>query len=100
MLLVARTTPVSEVDHRQEGITLFLTDPHADGVEYRELDTGIPVPENQYEISFDGYRVGEDAIIGERGQGLYQLFETVNPERLVGAAGSIGGGQMCTQAGG
>jgi len=93
MLLVARTTPKDEVERRTEGITLFLADPDAPGVEHRELNTGIPAPERQYEINFDDYRLDADAIIGERGKGLYQLFETVNPERLVGAAGVIGAGK-------
>lgn len=93
MLLVARTTPKDQVERRTEGITLFLADPDAPGVEYRELDTGIPVPEKQFEISFDDYRLEADAVIGTEGRGLYQLFDTVNPERLVGAAGTIGAGK-------
>ncbi|MFT4885676.1 MAG: acyl-CoA dehydrogenase, partial [Natronomonas sp.] len=70
-----------------------LADPDSPGVEYRELNTGIPAPERQFEINFDDYRVDADAIIGEQGKGLYQLFETVNPERLVGAAGVVGAGK-------
>jgi len=93
MLLIARTTPIEEVDRRTEGITLFLADQDAPGVEYRELNTGIPAPERQFEINLDDYRLDESAIIGEQGRGLYQLFETVNPERLVGAAGVIGAGK-------
>ncbi|QLD84212.1 acyl-CoA/acyl-ACP dehydrogenase [Natronomonas halophila] len=93
MLLVARTTPREDVERRTEGITLFLADPDSPGVEYRELNTGIPAPERQFEINFDDYRLDSDAIIGERGKGLYQLFETVNPERLVGAAGVVGAGK-------
>jgi acyl-CoA dehydrogenase len=93
MLLVARTTPKDQVEKRTAGITLFLADPSAEGVETRELNTGIPAPENQYEISFDDYRLDKNAVIGDKGRGLYQLFDTVNPERLVGAAGSIGRGK-------
>jgi acyl-CoA dehydrogenase len=93
MLLIARTTPKEEVERRTEGITLFLADPSDPGVEYQTLDTGIPAPENQYEIHFDDYHLEEDAVIGERDRGLYQLFDTVNPERLVGAAGAVGSGK-------
>lgn len=93
MLLIARTTPKEEVERRTEGITLFLADPSDSGVEYQELNTGIPAPENQYEIHFDDYYLPENAIIGERDRGLYQLFDTVNPERLVGAAGAVGSGK-------
>ena len=93
MLLAARTTPLAEVDKRTMGITLFLVDPEDDAIELRELDTGIPTPERQFELSLDGYEAAEKDIIGTRGMGLYQLFDTVNPERLVGAAGAVGTGR-------
>jgi acyl-CoA dehydrogenase len=93
MLLVARTTPKDEVAKRTQGITLFLADPQDENIERRELDVGIPTPEKQYELSFDGYEASEEDIIGTRDMGLYQLFDTVNPERLVGAAGAIGVGR-------
>lgn len=93
MLLAARTTPVADVEKRTMGITLFLVDPQDDAVEMRELDTGIPTPERQFELSLDGYVASEENIIGTKEMGLYQLFDTVNPERLVGAAGGIGTGR-------
>jgi acyl-CoA dehydrogenase len=97
MLLVARTTPKDQVEKRTAGITLFLADPHADGVELRELDTGIPTPERQYEVSFDDYEATSADIIGTPGMGLYQLFDTVNPERLVGSAGAVGAGKCALE---
>jgi acyl-CoA dehydrogenase len=93
MLLVARTTPKDEVDKRTNGITLFLADPQDPNIERRELDVGIPTPEKQFELSFDDYVATEDDIIGTKEMGLYQLFDTVNPERLVGSAGAIGIGR-------
>ncbi len=97
MLLVARTTPVDEVNKRTMGITLFLADPHDDAIELRELDTGIPTPERQYELSIEEYEATEADIIGTKGMGLYQLFDTVNPERLVGASGGIGLGRRALE---
>ncbi|WP_247005724.1 acyl-CoA dehydrogenase family protein [Halorientalis litorea] len=93
MLLVARTRPKDEVPKRTQGITLFLADPHDDNIERRELDVGIPTPEKQFELSFDDYEASPDDIIGTRDMGLLQLFDTVNPERLVGSAGAIGIGR-------
>ncbi|MXR51924.1 acyl-CoA dehydrogenase [Halovenus sp. WSH3] len=92
MLLVARTTPLADVEKRTSGITLFLADPGDDAIELRELDTGIPTPERQFELSLDGYEADEEDIIGTKDMGLYQLFDTVNPERIVGAAGAVGTG--------
>jgi acyl-CoA dehydrogenase len=93
MLLAARTTPEEETSKRTMGITLFLVDPQDPAIERRELDVGIPTPENQYELSIDGYEAHEKDIVGAQEMGLYQLFDTVNPERLVGAAGGIGVGR-------
>jgi len=97
MLLVARTTPKEEVERRTEGITLFLADPQDPAIERRELDVGIPTPENHFELSFEDYVATEADIIGTQGKGLYQLFDTVNPERLVGAAGAVGTGRNALQ---
>jgi acyl-CoA dehydrogenase len=93
MLLVARTQKREDVPKRTQGVTLFLADPHDPNIEFRELDVGIPTPEKQYEVSIDGYRAHEDDVVGTEGMGLYQLFDTVNPERLLGAAGAIGVGR-------
>jgi acyl-CoA dehydrogenase len=92
MLLVARTSPKDD-SAKMQGVTLFLVDPDDPAIEARELDVGIPTPEKQFELSIDGYRAHEDDIIGTEGMGMYQLFDTVNPERLLGASGAIGVGK-------
>jgi acyl-CoA dehydrogenase len=92
MLLVARTSPKEE-SAKMQGVTLFLVDPQDPAIERRELDVGIPTPEKQFELSIDGYRAHEDDVIGTEGMGLYQLFDTVNPERLLGASGAVGVGK-------
>lgn len=92
MLLVARTTPRDEAPKRTQGVTLFLVDPDDENIDARELDVGIPTPEKQFEVSIDGVRVHEDDVVGTEGMGLYQMFDTVNPERLLGASGAIGVG--------
>ena len=96
MLLVARTSPKDD-SAKMQGVTLFLADPHDPNIEMRELDVGIPTPEKQFELSIDGYRAHEDDIIGTKGMGLYQLFDTVNPERLLGASGAIGVGKCAIE---
>jgi len=97
MLLAARTTPEEEASKRTMGVTLFLVDPQDPAIERRELDVGIPTPENQFELSIDGYVAREEDIIGTREMGLYQLFDTVNPERLTGAAGAVGVGRYALE---
>ena len=96
MLLVARTAPQEE-SAKMQGITLFLVDPDDSAVERRELDVGIPTPEKQFELSIDGYRAHEEDVIGTEGMGMYQLFDTVNPERLLGASGAVGVGKCAIE---
>ena len=96
MLMVARTSPKDE-SAKMQGVTLFLVDPDDPAIEARELDVGIPTPEKQFELSIDGYRAHEDDVVGTPGMGLYQLFDTVNPERLLGASGAIGVGKCAIE---
>ncbi len=93
MLLAARTTPVEEASKRTMGVTLFLVDPQDSNIERRELDVGIPTPEKQFELSIDNYVAQEEDIVGTKGMGIYHLFDTLNPERLIGSSGAIGIGR-------
>ena len=49
-------------------------------------------PDKQFTVFLDDVEVGEDALIGVAGNGLRQVFDGLNPERiLVGAlCGGIG----------
>ena len=45
-----------------------------------------PVPERQFTLFFDDVRLPADALVGERGRRLAQLFSGLNPERIMAAA--------------
>jgi len=68
-------------------------DPQDPAIERRALNVGIPTPEQQFELSIEEYGASEADVIGTPEMGLYQLFDTVNPERLVGSAGALGVGR-------
>ena len=93
MLLVART---SEFDPSTPtgGITLFVVDDPTDrdGLSARPVETKVEWFERQYEVNFDGLRVHEDDILGAEDEGLALLWDTLNTERIAGAASSVGGG--------
>jgi len=93
MLLIART---SEFDRSNptHGITLFVVDDPADrdAISLSELDTTVPWFERQYQVTIDGLRVPEDHILGTEDGGLYLLWDTLNTERIAGAASALGGG--------
>ncbi len=93
MLLVART---SEFDRSNptHGITMFLVpDPAGqDAIDLTPLEVGVPWFETQYQVDIDGLRLSEEHVLGEVDGGLYLLWDTLNTERIAGAASAVGGG--------
>jgi acyl-CoA dehydrogenase len=93
MLLVARTSPYDSSDPTG-GITLFLVEDPAnrEAIDLTPLSVEVPWFEVQYQVDIDGLRVHEDDILGVEGGGMYLLWDTLNTERIAGAASAIGGG--------
>jgi acyl-CoA dehydrogenase len=92
MLLLARTTPRSEVQKPTDGLTLFLID----------LDGSVPmrpIPKMgrnavaSYEVFLDDVYVPLSARIGEEGRGFRYLLDGLNPERILLAAEALGIGR-------
>lgn len=90
--LLARTTPKSDVDSPNEGMSIFFVDPDADGVDFEPIELDTYFPDDTYTLYLDNVRVHESDLVGEEGDGLYQIFDTLNSERITGAAISIGMG--------
>ena len=91
-LLVARTTPYKEVTDRRQGISLFILDTKAKGISKTRLDIGLDMAESQWTLYFDDVEIPAENRIGEEGKGIKYLFSTLNPERMIVAATSLGGG--------
>jgi acyl-CoA dehydrogenase len=93
MLLIARTSPFEKSDPTG-GITLFLVDDPSerDGISLTPLDVEVPWFETQYQVDIDGLRLHEEDILGVEDGGMYLLWDTLNTERIAGAASAIGGG--------
>jgi acyl-CoA dehydrogenase len=93
MLLITRTAAL-DPSNPTHGVTLFIVDDPADrsAISLSELDTQVPWFERQYQVDIDGLRVHEDDILGVEDGGLYLLWDTLNTERIAGAASSLGGG--------
>jgi alkylation response protein AidB-like acyl-CoA dehydrogenase len=88
-LVVARTEPYDPA-RRTKGITLFLVDPHAAGISTTQMDIGIHLPEKNYVVSFEDVRLPADSVLGEEGNGLGAMFDSLNPERMMVTAANIG----------
>jgi acyl-CoA dehydrogenase len=86
-LVVARTTPHTDVQRKTEGFTLFIVDLKAKGVEKQYIPVSIPAPETQWQLFFDEVDLGPEDVVGEIDKGFGILFKSLNPERIL--VGSI-----------
>jgi len=103
LVLMARTTPEAEVEKRTRGITMFLVDLEdafdQGALEIEQIDKTASNFVHSFELWFDGLRVPETAVVGEEGEGFYQMLDGLNEERLVIAAECIGLGEAALEAG-
>ena len=88
VLVVTRTGTDSETGKAQ--LSLFVVPTDTPGYTMQKIDMEMVSPENQYTLYFDNAEVPVDRLVGTEGDGLRQVFEGLNPERITGAA--IGAG--------
>ena len=86
-LVVARTTPHTDVGRKTDGFTLFIVDLKVKGVEKQYIPVSIPAPETQWQLFFDDVDLGPEDVVGEIDKGFGILFKSLNPERIL--VGSI-----------
>ena len=93
ILLLTRTTPLSEVAKPHQGMTLFLVDRHAAGV-------GVtPIPKMgrnaiaSCETTYDDVIVPLGDRVGEEGKGFTYLLDGLNAERILVASEALGIGR-------
>ena len=84
-----------DADHstpEKSALSLFVVPTDSPGLSFQQIDTSIVSPDKQFTVYFDNVQVEHDALIGTAGNGLRQVFDGLNPERiLVGAlCGGIG----------
>jgi acyl-CoA dehydrogenase len=103
IVLMARTTPRDEVDKRTKGITMFLVDieeaKSQGGLEMEPIEKTASNFVHSFELWFSDLQLSEEAVIGEKGEGFYQMLDGLNEERFVIAAECIGLGEAAIEAG-
>ncbi|KAK3393964.1 acyl-CoA dehydrogenase/oxidase [Podospora didyma] len=93
MILLARTTPLEDVEKPSEGLSLFCIDldrsKHS-GLDMRRIKKmgGRAVDAN--EVFFDNYAIPADSLIGEEGQGFKIILHGMNAERCLLAGEALG----------
>ena len=93
MILLARTTPLSEVAKKSEGMSVFIVDLReaiGRGLTVRPIPNLVNHETN--ELFFDNLEIPEENLIGEEGKGFRYILDGLNAERTLIAAECIGDG--------
>ena len=94
MLLLARTTPVEEVEKKTEGLSTFIVDMkqalEAGTMTIRPIKTLMNHATT--EIFLDGVEVPEENLVGVEGRGFRYILDGMNAERVLIAAECVGDG--------
>ena len=91
MILLARTTPLSEVKKKSEGMSIFIVNLHeaiGKGMEVRPIANMVNHETN--EVFFDQLEIPAENLIGTEGQGFKYILDGLNAERTLIAAECIG----------
>ncbi|AYR21309.1 MULTISPECIES: acyl-CoA dehydrogenase family protein [Alcaligenes] len=97
ILLLARTTPLSEVNKPTDGLSLFYTDLDRSTIEVRHIDKMGRNAVDSNMLFIDGLRIPVEDRIGEEGKGFGYLLHGLNPERILIASEAIGLGRAALE---
>ncbi|MBN3754470.1 acyl-CoA/acyl-ACP dehydrogenase [Paraburkholderia sp. Tr-20389] len=93
MILLARTTPLSDVKKKSEGMSIFIVDLReaiGHGMTVRPILNMVNHETN--ELFFDNLEIPAENLIGEEGMGFKYILDGLNAERTLIAAECIGDG--------
>lgn len=103
MVLLARTTPVDEVENRLDGLSVFLIEMRKDdgslidGLTINPIETMMN--HSTTEVFFDDVEIPADSLIGTEGEGFRHILGGMNAERILIAAECIGDGRFFIERG-
>ena len=89
-----RTDPDANI---RQGMSLFLVDNTAKGLELRKLDMLGRRCTGTYELFFNDVRVPADRLVGGENKGWECILSGLQVERITSAAGSLGAAQACLE---
>jgi alkylation response protein AidB-like acyl-CoA dehydrogenase len=73
---------------------LFVVPTDTPGFTYNPIEMELVSPERQFQVFIDDVRLPGDALVGSEDAAIAQLFAGLNPERIMGAASSVGTGRL------
>jgi acyl-CoA dehydrogenase len=93
MLLLARTTPIDEVERKTDGLSLFYTNLDRSQIDVRLIHKMGRHAVDSNMLFIQDLWVPEEDRIGAEGQGFKIILHGLNPERVLVAAEAIGIGR-------
>ena len=90
MILLVRTTPLSEVRKKSDGMSIFLVDTKSKGLDVRPIRNMVNHETNS--VFIDNLEIPAENLIGEEGKGFRYILDGLNAERILIAAECIGDG--------
>jgi len=90
ILLLTRTTAFEESAKPTDGMTIFFTRLDRNKIEVRRIPKMGRAAVDSNAIFIEDLFIPEADRIGEEGKGFYYLLHSLNPERIIVAAGAIG----------
>jgi acyl-CoA dehydrogenase len=90
MILLARTTPLAEVQRKSEGMSIFLVETKSKGLDVRPIRNMVNHETNQ--VFIDNLEIPVENLIGEEGKGFRYILDGLNAERILISAECIGDG--------
>src|SRR5437868_4114697 len=100
MILLARTTPLAEVQKKTDGMSIFMVDlrqAEKSGMTVRPIANMVNHETN--ELFFENLEIPAANLIGEEGQGFKYILDGLNAERTLIAAECIGDGRWFIEKG-
>jgi acyl-CoA dehydrogenase len=95
MILLARTTPLTEVARKADGMSVFLVETKSKGLEVKPIRNMVNHETNQ--VFIDNLEVPAENLIGEEGKGFRYILDGLNAERILIAAECVGDGYWFTE---
>ena len=92
MVLLARTTPLTEVQRRTDGLSTFLVDLRDAGDALQITPIKTMINHSTTELFFDELFVPSSGLIGIEGAGFTQILSGMNVERIMIASECVGDG--------
>jgi acyl-CoA dehydrogenase len=94
MLLLARTTPLDQVERKTEGLSLFYTAVERAKIDVRSIHKMGRHAVDSNMLFIQDLWVPEDDRIGPEGEGFRIILHGLNPERILVAAEAVGIGRV------